>query len=65
MAAVLQNVILRTTYLIFCTSESRSEIPWNFRNVGLEEGWWKSVGPILWEMKYWEESKKKGTYYMR
>jgi hypothetical protein len=37
--------------------ESRSEILGKFRNVV------KSAGPIVWEMKYYKESRKREISY--
>jgi hypothetical protein len=50
---------------IWTASVSRSETPWKFWNVVLEEDG-KSVGLIMWEMKiYCLESRSRGISYMK
>jgi hypothetical protein len=44
------------------SSESRSEMAGNFLKCGAGEGW-RSAGQIVWEMKYYKESKRSGMSY--
>jgi hypothetical protein len=44
--------------------DSRPEIPEKFIECGAEEGWKRSVGPIVWEMKKYCKGpcRKRITY---
>jgi hypothetical protein len=46
------------------TAESRSEIPESSK-LGAAEGWRKSFGQIVWAIKYYTDSRRKGTFYVQ
>jgi hypothetical protein len=47
------------------TSESRSEIPEESLRLGAAEGWRRTFGWIVWEIKYYTGSRRKGTFYVQ